>query len=83
MLSNKKDQFTSTELKFIQVNKVKLTILFETAISKKASQDNKTVQNMKNTATNELPSRPIKRPKIEIKKNEISGKKIISKYILI
>jgi len=58
-------------------------MLLDTAISKKASQDNKVVKNIKNTTINELPSRPIKRPKKEINKNEINGQKIISKYILI
>jgi hypothetical protein len=65
------------------VKRVKLTILFDTAISKKANQESKTVKNIKKTATNEPPSRPIKRPKKEIKKKEINGKKIMSKYILI
>jgi hypothetical protein len=83
ILSNKKDQFTSNKFKFIQVKSVKLTMLFDTAISKKANQESKTVKNMKNTAIKEPPSRPTNRPKKEIKKKEINGKKIISRYILI
>jgi hypothetical protein len=83
MLSNKKDQFISNELKFIHVKSVKLTVLFDIAISKKANQENKTVKNIKNTAIKEPPSRPTNRPKKEIKKKEIKGKKIISKYILV
>lgn len=83
MLSNKKDQLISNEFKFIQEKKVRLTMLFDIAISKKANQESKTVKNIKNTAIKEAPSRPVNLPKKEIKRKEISGKKIISRYILI